>query len=230
MGPGPRFELGIAGFLPIDLSCPQAGVLDQATPPGPPPQMITRNVYLRFSPRVGVPLVMREVARGELSYGWGFLVFKDPPDSVNTVFELSERIGIGRRPFIITVGDVVSRNFTVYGYTNVAVIDGRTRRSLKIEGLKAETEYSCMNAPGTISLECYEAVAQAIKTTPPNGRSVVFVDGEEDLLSLVALKECPVDKSWVIYGHWRGFLCAIPCILRYRKIAQVLLETGFEEK
>ncbi|QOJ78141.1 DUF359 domain-containing protein [Infirmifilum lucidum] len=177
-----------------------------------------------------MPLVMREVARRELSYGWGFLIFKDPPDSVTTVFELSERMGIGRRPFIITVGDIVSRNFNVYGYTNVAIIDGRTRRGLKLEGLESEAEYACRNTPGTISPECYEAVAQAIKTTPPNGRSVVFVEGEEDLLSLVALRECLANKSWVIYGHWRGFLCAIPCILRYRKIAQVLLETGFEEK
>jgi len=174
-------------------------------------------------------LVLREEGRAMLAYGWGFMIFEDPPDSVRTLFNLSRMVGMGGKPFIITVGDVVSSNFGTYAYTNVAIVDGKTRRRVELGGSGIEAEYKCRNSPGTITPECYSAVRQAVRLTPTEGRARVAVEGEEDLLSLVAIRECRLNTGWVVYGHWKGFICAIPCTPFFKRLAEVLLQTYFEQ-
>lgn len=176
-------------------------------------------------------LVLRSSGRGTLTYGWGFMVFKEPPESVEFSVKLMRDLGLcGERPLVITVGDVVSRNFARYGYSDVAIMDGKTRRGIAVEGAVEGISYRCVNPPGVVSRECWDAVSKAIRSAESGTKSAVLVEGEEDLLSLVALKECPLDAGWVVYGHWRGFLCLLPCTGFFKKLADVLLESYFEEK
>jgi uncharacterized protein (UPF0218 family) len=180
---------------------------------------------------VNTRLVLKNEARQALSYGWGFLVFREPPESIRFSIQLIKDLGLcGPEPLLITVGDVVSYNFAAYGRSDVAVVDGKTRRSMRIQGVVAANSYNCVNDPGTISQECIEAIKSAIEEAKKDRKSIVYVDGEEDLLSLVALKECPLNESWVIYGHWKGFLCLLPCTEFFKRLADILLETSFEKE
>ncbi|MEZ0345001.1 MAG: DUF359 domain-containing protein [Infirmifilum sp.] len=176
-------------------------------------------------------LVLLEKGRGVLSYGWGVLVFKSAPESVVYSMNLIRRLGLGgERPLVVTVGDVVSQNFTAYGSTDVAVVDGVTRRGSRVEWGVTGIEYRCKNPAGTISWECFHVVTRAVEEAAAGRRGVVYVEGEEDLLSLVALKACPLDSGWVIYGHWKGFLCLLPCTRFFKTKVDELLGSYFQEK
>lgn len=172
-------------------------------------------------------LTLKEQSRVKLSYGWGFLVFEDPPTSVEKSLRVLREVTSGCNSLIITVGDVVSRNFLAH--TNVAIIDGKTRRRFPVTRIREAVEFRCVNKPGTISRECYETVKDALKRALEGTKALVFVDGEEDLLVLAALESCP-DFSWIIYGHWKGFVGLIPCTPFFKRLAHVILQTDFEEQ
>jgi uncharacterized protein (UPF0218 family) len=53
------------------------------------------------------------------------------------------------------------------------------------------------NSPGTISDDAWGIMASAIKH---RNKVRVVVEGEEDLVTLVAVMEAP-EKTWVVYGQ-----------------------------
>ena len=68
--------------------------------------------------------------------------------------------------------------------------------SLKFD---AEKTFNVINPAGTITDEAYQTVGKAVNFP---GRTKVLVDGEEDLLTLVAVLSAP-DGSIVVYGQPR---------------------------
>jgi len=103
---------------------------------------------------------------------------------------------------IISVGDKVTESVLKSGIVPMLCIyDGKTKR-LEI-GIPAEIkkhaakEIRVNNPAGTITTEAFDAIKQAIKS---GKKTKILVDGEEDLLTLAAIKTAP-PGSVVLYGQ-----------------------------
>ena len=102
---------------------------------------------------------------------------------------------------IISVGDALSRSLVENNiFPKVLVVDYKIMREsvspLVIMGYETMT---LRNNPGSISDDAWEIMASAIK----HGNKIrVVVEGEEDLLTLVAVMEAP-ENTLVIYGQPR---------------------------
>jgi len=99
---------------------------------------------------------------------------------------------------LILVGDTISRNALGAGIrADVIVIDNKEMRGRAIEFTHGKARvFRTVNPQGTIDLLAWEAVAEAVQ----GGDGAVLVDGEEDLLTLVAIIVAPVG-SIVAYGQ-----------------------------
>ncbi len=101
---------------------------------------------------------------------------------------------------IISVGDVVSQSILDMGFKpGVCVVDGKTLRTCthSVERFqKGRIVLRLVNPPGTISEDSWSVFKQAIDSQP----STILVEGEEDLLTLVAVETAPYG-SIVVYGQ-----------------------------
>ncbi len=101
-------------------------------------------------------------------------------------------------PRLILVGDTVSRNAIESGIKpDVMIIDNLEMRGKAIN-FKHETEHvlHAVNPAGVIESGAWQVVEEAMRT----GKSIIEVDGEEDLLTLVAILAAP-SRSFVVYGQ-----------------------------
>lgn len=100
---------------------------------------------------------------------------------------------------IVSVGDTVSRNLSKSRVrTQLSIIDNKCmRRSVSPTMLTAEKIIHVNNPQGTITEEAIIAIKDALIG---NQSVKVIVDGEEDLLALVAILHAP-ENSFVIYGQ-----------------------------
>ena len=101
--------------------------------------------------------------------------------------------------FIISVGDTVSKNLAEnHMFPQLSIVDNRVmRRNVQPVPLTAEKIIHVKNPPGTITEEALEAIQGAIKS---NCRVKIVADGEEDLLTLIAVLYSP-ENAFVIYGQ-----------------------------
>jgi GTP-dependent dephospho-CoA kinase len=117
-----------------------------------------------------------------------------------TMAKLAELIAQEKPPMIISVGDVVSKNLHLKGiHPQLTVIDKislRSQPTLPVEAHGEET-VKVKNPQGTITDEAIEAVKQAIDSKK---HTHIVVDGEEDLLTLIAVLYAPAN-SFVVYGQ-----------------------------
>jgi uncharacterized protein (UPF0218 family) len=99
---------------------------------------------------------------------------------------------------LILVGDTVSRYAIEFGIRpTIMIIDNKEKRAQAIEfAHKKQVVFRTKNAAGTIELDAWKNVEEAIG----RGDCAVIVDGEEDLLTLVAVLVAPVG-SLVVYGQ-----------------------------
>ena len=110
------------------------------------------------------------------------------------------RIVRRKRPVkLIAVGDQVSKNMLEHGIPfDVSIIDHKImRKAISPLNFKAENIFRTRNPAGTITDESWKTIKKAINCS---GKSKVIVDGEEDLLTLVAVLSAP-DGSIVVYGQ-----------------------------
>lgn len=111
---------------------------------------------------------------------------------------ISERLSGDRK--LITVGDVVTANALRAGLSPWAsIVDGRAMRKPLPGGYLRSSwrrRLSLRNPPGTISREAWGVVGDAIR----EGSTLVVVEGEEDLLALLAILLAP-EGSLVVYGQ-----------------------------
>lgn len=102
-------------------------------------------------------------------------------------------------PKIITVGDVVTNNLQSYNIPfDLAIIDNQCMRK-KIQTAVAYTSraVNVKNPQGTITGEAIEAIKNALECEE---RVHIVVDGEEDLLAIIAVLYAP-ENSVVVYGQ-----------------------------
>lgn len=135
--------------------------------------------------------------------------------------EIAQLVSIKRPPKVVFVGDVVSRNAAAKGLRrDVMIIDNKEMRvrTKRFEAAARRT-FRVRNEPSTIGLDAWAAVHDAIES----GNALVIVDGEEDLLTLVAIAEAPLG-SFVIYGQPGKGLVLVEVDHRARKRAHSFLE------
>jgi uncharacterized protein (UPF0218 family) len=136
--------------------------------------------------------------------------------------EVSTMISLRKPPRVIFVGDAVAKNALTRGIRrDVMIIDNKEKRA-RTEALDAHASrlFRVRNEPGTIGSEALAAVEEAIES----GDAIMIVDGEEDLLTLVAMAVAPLG-SLVMYGQPDEGLVMVEVDKSARKRALSLLES-----
>jgi len=141
-------------------------------------------------------LILTPELRKELKTPLGLLVTGSFEETSRKIAELVNKKKPQR---LIAVGDRVSRNLIKSKIPlDVAIIDLKVMRR-PISPIRFETEntFQASNPAGTLSEEAWIAVERAVNSP---GRSKVIIEGEEDLLTLVAVLSAP-NGSMVVYGQ-----------------------------
>ncbi len=134
--------------------------------------------------------------RQELKAPLGLLIRGSSDETMQKLRELIEK---GSPPMVISVGDAVSDSMIKHGIpSHVLIVDNKIMRT-PIKPIPAITYQTVhlRNPPGTLEEEAWAVMRNALSG---KSRTKVLVDGEEDLLTLVALL-CAPENSLVIYGQ-----------------------------
>jgi GTP-dependent dephospho-CoA kinase len=123
---------------------------------------------------------------------------------------------------VIAVGDVTSSTLLQEGYVpDVAIVDGKTKRGPFEESFSGEKEYHAYNPAGMLYPEAWSVVDTAIH----DGRkSVIFIEGEEDLIGFPATILAP-EGSVMLYGQPNVGIVWVPVKGENRNIAREFLGT-----
>jgi len=131
---------------------------------------------------------------------------------------------------IISVGDVVSQNMTQSGIPiNVAIVDNRVmREEIAPAQLRIELTLRVRNPSGTLTPKAWTTIEKALKRRQPTR---VLVDGEEDLLTIVAVLLAP-DDALVLYGQPNEGVVAVKVREQTRERVRRIMEAmePFSEK
>jgi len=134
--------------------------------------------------------------RVKLKEPFGTLIQGSFNETMSKMKELVEK----EKPLrIISVGDVVSRNLHERGvHPQLTIIDNKSLRNQEAtESLTAEKTVYVTNPQGTVTREALIAIKEAIDE---NEHTHIVVDGEEDLLTLIAVLYAP-ENAVVVYGQ-----------------------------
>lgn len=124
-----------------------------------------------------------------------------------TLKRLKELIDEEKPSMLISVGDVVSNNMMKHGIQpEVLIVDNKVMRK-KIKPIQVKTNQTLhlKNPAGTLTEEAWTVMREALDE---KRRTRVLVDGEEDLLTLVAVL-CAPEDSLVVYGQPQEGIVAI---------------------
>ncbi len=116
-----------------------------------------------------------------------------------TMCKMKELVEEEKPSRIISVGDVVSRNLHGHGINpKLTIIDNKSLRSQSMpETVRVKRTVYVTNPQGTITEDAVIAIKEAIDA---DEHTHIIVDGEEDLLTLIAVLYAP-DKTLVVYGQ-----------------------------
>jgi uncharacterized protein (UPF0218 family) len=145
---------------------------------------------------MGIKYVLTPELRVELKKPLGTLI-KGP--FAATMKKLKGRVAKDNPPIVVSVGDTVSKNLYRYNFCpKLAIVDNkRMRRNVQTTILKAAKVIHVQNPQGTITEEAINATLEAMEDK--NSVEIV-VDGEEDLLALIAISYAP-QNSYIVYGQ-----------------------------
>lgn len=124
---------------------------------------------------------------------------------------------------IISVGDFVSNNLIKHDIIpQVLIIDNKImRKAISTVPFTAQRTLYLNNPSGALNDEAWSIIFDATET---NQQTKVIVNGEEDLLTLVAV-ECAPEGSFVIYGQpYTGLV-----VIRVTKQSKVFVHQIVEE-
>ncbi len=134
--------------------------------------------------------------RRKLKEPLGKLIRGSFSKTMKTFKEMAER---EKPPRIISVGDTVSKNLVKsHMLPQLIIVDSRVmRKNIQPIPLTADKINHVKNPPGTITEEAIAAIQDALKS---DCRVKIIVEGEEDLLTLIAVLYGP-ENSFVVYGQ-----------------------------
>ena len=124
-------------------------------------------------------------------------------------------------PKIISVGDTVTRNLHKSNIIpQLSITDNKSmRRRLKPRTYPDKNLILIQNPQGEITQEAIDKIQQAIQTKE---RTHILVQGEEDLLTLIAVMYAP-KNSLVIYGQPKRGVVIVKVTPKKRGTAQEIL-------
>ncbi len=101
-------------------------------------------------------------------------------------------------PMIVSVGDTVSRNLHEHQLNpHLSITDNKCMRKKIKPRIFTAKLFHVRNPRGTITEEAITAIKEALES---DERAHMIVDGEEDLLVLIAVLYAP-EKALVVYGQ-----------------------------
>lgn len=101
-------------------------------------------------------------------------------------------------PKIIAVGDIVTKNLQDYEIPfDLAITDNQCMRKKVQPAVYTSKIVRVKNPQGTITREAIKAIKDALTNKE---RAHIMVDGEEDLLTIIAVLYAP-EKSVIVYGQ-----------------------------
>ena len=139
-----------------------------------------------------------------------------------TMRELGKLIERERPSKVISVGDVVSDNMIEHNIPpQVLVVDNKVMRET-IKPILADVDRTLhvKNSPGTLTDEAWLVMQDAMEGSQ---RTRVLVDGEEDLITLVAVL-CAPEGSLVVYGQPHEGIVVVKVTEEKRKIIRGIVE------
>ncbi|MCW4010800.1 MAG: GTP-dependent dephospho-CoA kinase family protein [Candidatus Bathyarchaeota archaeon] len=127
---------------------------------------------------------------------FGTLIRGVPSETMKQLKELMEK---ENPPKVISVGDTVTRNLHRSQISpQVSITDNyNMRRKVKPQSYPAKILVQVKNPQGTITQEAVNAVKEAIQN---KNQVHIAVEGEEDLLTLIAVFYAP-ENALVVYGQ-----------------------------
>jgi uncharacterized protein (UPF0218 family) len=127
---------------------------------------------------------------------FGTLIEGSPQETMGKLRDMIEK---EKPPRIISVGDIVSQNLHACSiHPQLTVIDYVSlRNQVMPKQAPVEKTVYVKNPQGTITEEAISAIKEALKA---DVHTHVVVDGEEDLLTLIAVLYAP-ENSFVVYGQ-----------------------------
>jgi uncharacterized protein (UPF0218 family) len=140
-------------------------------------------------------LILTEAQRALLKKPLGELIKGTPAECSR---KLKEVVAKEKPPRLVLIGDTVAGNAFLTGLKpDVIIIDHLEKRKKATEfDYTSKNVLGAKNAAGTITSEAWQAVERAVH----QGDSIVNIEGEEDLLTLVAILSAP-ERSLVAYGQ-----------------------------
>jgi len=139
-----------------------------------------------------------------------------------TTEKLKELIKDTKPTKIITVGDSVSESLEKRAiHPNVLIVDNKVMRK-PITPIKVDVDqiFHLRNPPGTITDEAWHVIKEALNLEK---RVKIVVEGEEDLLTLVAVLHAP-ENSIVVYGQPHEGVVVINVTKEKREMASRLVD------
>ncbi len=134
--------------------------------------------------------------RKKLKDPFGSLIQGTPEE---TMLKMKEMVEKEKPPRIISVGDIVSLNLHKHNiHPQLTIIDNISLRNQPIpKEAEVEKTINVDNPQGTITQETILAIR---KSLDKNEHTHIVVNGEEDLLTLIAVLFAP-ENTFVVYGQ-----------------------------
>ena len=125
---------------------------------------------------------------------FGVLIKGSFDQTMSKMYEVKNQ----KPPKIISVGDVVTKNLQDYDIPpDLVIVDNQNMRN-KFQSINHTSNVvKIKNPQGTITKDAVEAIKNALKNSE---QTHIVVDGEEDLLTLIAVRHAP-ENSVVVYGQ-----------------------------
>lgn len=119
---------------------------------------------------------------------------------VETMLKMKKIMREEKPPMIISVGDIVSQNLHKNKMDpQLSITDNkRMRKKIKTRVLTGTNIVHVRNPQGTITKEAIRAIREALGKN--DERVQIIVDGEEDLLTIIAVLLAP-ENALVVYGQ-----------------------------
>ena len=115
-----------------------------------------------------------------------------------TMGKLDNIVKREKPPMMVSVGDTVSRNLHEHQMNpQLSITDNKHMRKRIKPRIFTAKLFNVKNAQGTITEEAITAIKEALES---DERVHIIVDGEEDLLTLIAVLYAP-ENSLVVYGQ-----------------------------
>ncbi len=155
---------------------------------------------------------------GKFKEPFGILIRGNPKQTMKALQEIVER---EKPPRIVSVGDMVSQNLYEFGFNpQLMITDSKCMRAEIELQVLAKKIVRVKNPQGVITNAAITAIREALEDSSP---VQIIVDGEEDMLTLIAVLYAP-ENTIVVYGQPHEGIVAVKVTLDKRSEASDILK------